>query len=77
MEMETEMIKLKNEVWLEEEELPITSESFRNRVKITTIRFYDDLSSEIYCDDGDIFWGHTIVINIDKKGNYKQVNLAG
>lgn len=80
--METEMIKLKNEVWLEEDEdgndePTITTEQFRQRISINCIRFYDDFSSEIYCNDDDLFFGHTIIIDVDKNGKFKMANLAG
>jgi len=83
LEMEDEMIKLKNDIWLGEdedtgeEEPPITIEDFRKRVSVSSIVFYEDCSSVIYCDDGDIFWGHTIQIDIDKDGKYESATLAG
>lgn len=81
--MESKIIKLKNEVWLGEDEEtgedepPITVENFRKRIAISSIVFYDDCSSSIYCDDDDVFWGHKIDINVDKNGKYKDANLAG
>lgn len=81
--MENEMIALKNDLWLGEdeetgkEEPPITVDDFRKRISIDSISFHEDCSSAIYCNDGDIFWGHTIEINIDKDGNYEGVSLAG
>ena len=83
LKMESKMINLKNDAWLGEDEETgedepaMTIENFRKRVSISSIVFYDDCSSSIYCNDDDIFWGHTIDINIDKNGKYKDVNLAG
>lgn len=77
LKMETTMIELKNDVWLGEDEPPITVEDFRKRISVSSIVFYEDCTSSIYCNDGDIFWGHTIDINVDEKGEYKDVNLAG
>ena len=83
LEMETEMVKLKNDVWLGEddetgeEEPPISVEDFRKRISISSIIFYEDGSSTIYCNDDDIFWGHYINIYIDKDGKYKSATLAG
>ena len=83
LEMEGEMIALKNDTWLGEneetgkEELPITAKEFRIRISIESMVFHEDGSSTIYCNEGDVFWGHLIEINIDKKGNYKNSNLAG
>ncbi|WP_027388639.1 DUF2262 domain-containing protein [Chryseobacterium gregarium] len=83
LEMESEMIELKNEVWLGqdeetgEDEPPITAENFRKRISVSSIVFYDDGSSSVYCNDGDIFWGHLIDISMDKNGTYKEVSLLG
>lgn len=83
LKIEDEMIALKNDSWLEidektqELELPITAKEFRKRISIESMVFYQDYSSEIYCNDGDLFGGHSIVINIDEKGNYEHSNLAG
>jgi hypothetical protein len=83
LEMEAEMIELKNDVWIGEdeetgeEEPPISIEEFRKRISINSIIFYDDCSSVIYCNDDDLFFGHSIGIDIDKNGKYKGANLAG
>lgn len=77
LKMESKMINLKNDVWLGEDEPLMTIDNFRKRISISSIVFYDDCSSSIYCNDDDIFWGHTIDINVDKNGKYKDVNLAG
>ena len=74
---EEKMIKLKNNTWLGEGELPITIDDFRKRISIDSIVFFDDKSSVIYCNDGDIFWGHSIAIDSNKKGKYKGANLVG
>ncbi len=80
LEMESEMIELKNAEWLddtEEKEQPVTIEEFRKRVTIESIAFNDDCSTLIYCNDGDLFFGHTILIDIDENGKYKAADLVG
>ena len=83
LKMESTMIELKNDLWLGEDEEtgedepPITVDDFRKRVSVSSIVFYEDCTSSIYCNDGDIFWGHTIDISLDEKGEYQDVNLAG
>ena len=83
LEIEPELIKLKNQHWREvneittEKEPKITAEDFRKRVSIDSIIFNDDCSSQIYCHDDDIFWEHQIQINVDKNGKYKSVDLVG
>ena len=80
--MEPKMIRLKNTTWVEEDEKgkkerPITPAQFRKRISIECISFYENCSSEIACDDGDIFFGHIILIDVDKNGRFKRANLAG
>lgn len=83
LHMESKMVNLKNDAWLGEDdetgedEPPMTKQNFRKRISISRIVFYEDCSSSIYCNDDDIFWGHTIEISVDVNGNYKDANLAG
>ncbi|NDV95706.1 DUF2262 domain-containing protein [Dysgonomonas sp. 521] len=76
------MSALKNEVWLGEdedgqEEPRISADELLKRIKITAIAFDDECEAEIYCDDGDIFWGHCILISTNARGTYQDATLAG
>lgn len=77
LEMEEEMINLKNGAWLEDEEPEMTTDEFRKRITIKSITFYEDGSSEIFCDDDDIFWGHYILIGTNENGIFDDVSIAG
>lgn len=83
LETAEKMTELKNDNWLEideatgKEEKEISSEEFKNRIYVEGITFNNDGSATIYCNDDDIFWGHSIEINVDKKGNYSDSNIAG
>ena len=41
------------------------------------VTFRNDGSIEAYYDDDDIFWGHCIVVNMDKDGNMENADIAG
>lgn len=76
------MVKLKNDTWLEEyddgqEEQPITTDELLKRIRITDIAFDDECEAEIYCDDDDIFGGHSILISTNTRGTYQDATLAG
>lgn len=58
-----ELLSLKNESWLDEDELEVTNEQFKNRMKLDSITVYSDGSFEFWHDDGDLFWGHSILIS--------------
>ena len=77
LKMSEEMVEQKNSSWLGEDELPITIEDFRKRISIESIVFYDDSSSSIYCNDNDLFWGHSIEININKNGEFEDADIVG
>lgn len=76
------MVELKNDNWLGEdddgkEEKPINKEKLLERIKMEAITFYEDCSAEIYFNDDDIFWGHSIVISTNSRGTFQDANIAG
>lgn len=72
------MLDLKNDYWLEEEtdsdteRLVLTLDEFKNRITISEITFHHDYTTTIVCNTDDMFTEHTITINTDAKGNYKE-----
>lgn len=70
------LLKLKNETWLEEDEPPVNAEDFQARLTLESITFYPDETAEVFYGDGDLFWGHTVLLNL--KGNtFTEAHLAG
>jgi len=68
------LLKLANE-WAEGEK--VTKEDFVSRLRLETIAFYNDLSTGLYYDDGDLFWGHTITVDLDKRGKCTRAEFQG
>jgi hypothetical protein len=68
------LLKLANE-WNEGEK--VTKEDFVSRMRLEAVEFYNDLSSGLYYNDGDLFWGHTITIDIDKNGKCTRAEFQG
>jgi hypothetical protein len=68
------LLKLANE-WAEGK--TVTKEDFVSRMRLEAIEFYNDLSSGLYYNDGDLFWGHTITIDIDKNGKCTRAEFQG
>lgn len=58
-----ELLPLKNDVWLGDEEAELTADQFENRIKLQSITVYPDGSFEFWHDDGDLFGGHSIQIS--------------
>lgn len=75
--MVDKLLVLKNDAWLDEEEAELSKKEFEQRVRLSGLAFYADGSAAIYCDDDDLFLGHTIKILVDKQGNYRTAHLAG
>lgn len=69
------LLTIHNETWNEES---ITSKSeFINRIKLEGILFFCDGNAELYYNDGDLFWGHTIVVSINENGQYQDSQVYG
>lgn len=65
------LIELKNDNWLEEGENEVSSEEFINRITLLYISFDvkegDTIKSYLEYDDGDLFWGHRIHVDIENQ----------
>jgi len=76
------LLHLKNDGWLGEdedgeEEQPLNADQFRSRMCLTAVSFAQDGTSEWFYNDGDLFWGHTIVLTMDQSGQFHGANIAG
>lgn len=75
-----ELVELAND-WLqdnEEAELDeITKEMFIDFMKLDSIFVYPKGDFEIFFFDGDMFWGHSIIVNGNINGNFTSANIAG
>lgn len=64
--------------WLgDADEGPITADQFADRITLSGLAFRNDGSIEAYYDDGNIFWGHCIIVRMDKNGAVKDAEIAG
>ena len=59
-----DLLTLKNDTWLEEDEAPLDSESFKKRMTLTSVVVSSDGQLCFYHHDGDLFWGHSIQVGI-------------
>ncbi len=72
-----ELLPLKNESWLDEDEKPITPEQFRSRMSLESLVFYPDGDVTFYHRDGDLFWGHCIQIGMNNRGDFHDADIPG
>lgn len=60
-----ELLDLKNDAWLKDNEAPVSYENFRAHLTPRRIRILEDGSIEIGFADAGMFWGHEIVLRTD------------
>ena len=70
------LLKLKNDLWLEEDEKEVTKKEFKARMKFTSLYVFSE-SANFYFDDGDLFWGHTIEVNVNQNLEFTDTNIVG
>lgn len=55
----------------------ISKDEFKKRINIQGILIFCEGNAELYYDDGDLFWGHTIVVDVDENGLYQEAQIYG
>ena len=70
------LLKLKNDLWLEEDEKEVTKKEFKARMKFTSLYVFSE-SANFYFDDGDLFWGHIIEVNVNQNLEFTDANIVG
>ena len=70
------LLKLKNDLWLEDDEKEVTKKEFKARMKFTSLYVFSE-SANFYFDDGDLFWGHTIEVNVNQNLEFTDANIVG
>jgi hypothetical protein len=73
------LLSLHNDTWNEGE--PISRAEFISRMKMESMVVSSDgesgLVTELYYDDGDLFWGHVIAVSLTEEGHFEAANIAG
>lgn len=69
--------KLKENVWLEEDEEPPTTDQFVARLKLESITFLSEDEFEFWHDDGNLFWGHSIQVSGNLKDGPTSAEIHG
>lgn len=72
-----ELLSLKNETWIEENESPITARELNERIKLISITFYSQDEFEANFSDDNIFYGHIINLSGNLNGTLGNPTLYG
>lgn len=57
------LLRLKNDNWLDDGEVPLTAQQFKSRMQLESVSFGQDGEFDFWHNDGDLFWGHSIQIS--------------
>ena len=71
------LLPLKNDVWLEADESPLSAKQFQARLKLEGITVAPDGSFEYWHDDDDLFGGHAIQISGSLSKGVYDADLPG
>lgn len=72
-----ELLDLKNDNWLSEDEPTLDSDQFKSRMTLETISVHPDGKFEFWHDDGDLFWGHSIQVSGSLEEGLTQADIPG
>ena len=72
------LLTLKNETWIEaKDEEPLTPEQFKEWMVLDSISIDSDGDVSFYHSDGDLFWGHCILVTMNSQNNFNSADIAG
>lgn len=72
-----ELLELKNDNWLGEDENPISKGEFISRMQLNSITTYPDGDFDFWHYDGDLFWGHSIQVSGSLSEGLTHADIAG
>ena len=72
------LLEIKNEAWVDDEdEEPLTSVQFEQRMSLESLSIDPNGKVSFYHNDGDLFWGHCILVTMDSENNFIEAETAG
>jgi hypothetical protein len=70
-----ELLETHNDAWNEDE--PISAQTFAERMTLEGVGVDRDGCGSLYYEDGDLFWGHCIVVSVDRNREFRSADIAG
>jgi hypothetical protein len=71
------LLELKNSSWLDDQESELSAEQFKAKMILESILLHPDGSFEFWYDDGDLFWGHAIMVEGDLEEGPRNAHMEG
>lgn len=72
-----ELLELKNQTWLEEDENEVTEADFRDRARLSSITILGGGMTTFFFNDDDMFGGHALLVTVDSAGEIWEPELFG
>ncbi len=72
-----ELLTLKNNSWLEVNEMPVTKQLFFDSLKLKSVLVYAEGSIELYFDDGGLFGEHDIIVCVNEIREFTEASITG
>lgn len=72
-----ELLELKNDTWLGDDESEFTAKQFIATMTLKSISISTDGEFEFWFDDGDLFWGHSIMVSGNLKDGPTDAGIHG
>lgn len=72
-----ELLELKNDTWLDEDEKEVNATEFKKKMRLENLEIHADGNFDFWFADGDLFWGHSIIVSGNIKSGFTQAEIAG
>jgi hypothetical protein len=73
----SKLLQLKNDAWLGEDESEFSESEFRSKMELSSILIKSGGRFEFWYEDGDLFWGHSIMVSGDLFNGPKDAGIHG
>jgi hypothetical protein len=73
----SKLLELKNDSWEEEDGKVISHQEFKERLVISSITLDHDGDLVIYFEDGDLFFGHHVMVTESSDGSLDRAEIQG
>lgn len=72
------LLETKNSAWVEEEgDAPLSEKEFIEALDLEGITAFSEGNFEVYFDDGDMFWGHLVQVDVAADFSFESADLVG
>jgi hypothetical protein len=73
----SKLTEIKNVSWLEDGEEAISEQGFIQKMELDAINAFSEGSFNVFFNDNDLFWGHSIIVNVNSDFTLEDAEIAG